>query len=132
MDRLTDLSLKAAIALENVLLGREADSTSIAEFVSALEGEVHAEDWSKKLMGDYERVDLYNQALMLTGDTPKQLKDLCTQVATLLESMHGDLEKSSEDSIKKARDFCLAINRALVDADYENLRETSRSARISV
>lgn len=130
MERLSDLSLMAAIALENLRHDRKASSEPILEFVTALKDDSPSDEKTKSLVTDYRRVNIYNEAWQrLTGHHLENLGELASMISGLLEDMQGDLANASEKDIKHARDFCLALNRTLVDADYEDLRATTPSTQ---
>jgi hypothetical protein len=120
MERLSDLSLSAAIALENLIQGERTSPHPIRKFITALGADQPDPlERSKHLASDYRRVRLYRQALKDTGDNPATLADLVQQVSNLLGEMQRDgLDKRD---LMRARDFCIALNRALVNVEYESL-----------
>jgi len=122
MERLSDLSLRAAIAFENLRQGRPSSDQPIQRFIAALCGEQHdPAERARNLASDYRRAGLYREAWReVTGITPDTYDDLVQQVSQLLESMQSDIEHAPEE-LERARDFCIALNRAFVDVEYENL-----------
>lgn len=123
--RLSEVSIRAAIALENAIERGTGSDVPIRALLEALEvNQSNGEDRICALSGDYRRVGLYNQAWRdATGTTLETLGDLASEIGALLGKISESLETVSRSELIKAREFCVALNRAAVNAEYERARD---------
>lgn len=129
-DDLASLALDAAIALDNVLLGRPSgDLSTLRQLATAIEESLPSGSAIDPTTAFAVRHALINTPGVPVVTTAGELVENTNKLAAQLAEFHAPGDVPSEEEIKRLRAFCLGLSRSLNGLRRGANRHTDRSYR---
>jgi hypothetical protein len=115
-DELTVLSLDAAIELDRILGGEDADANVISRFIGAIQSNgIVCRQGTANYLADPRTADLYARALTsATGNSIGSIDQLNDAVLAVAAAYKDAGTLGWNKSLSALRDFCLALHSVLI------------------
>ncbi|MBY5533635.1 hypothetical protein HFO58_10720 [Rhizobium leguminosarum] len=126
-DRAVELSLDAAMEIEDVITGASSDAPKLRDLIETLSGSEGGNLSKKSLLSDVRAASLYGRAAAVTGRQYQSVSDLDQILDLFLKIYKLGLKPMQPEDLEFARDFCLGLNRQLIDEAYGRTPEPPRA-----
>lgn len=120
------LASEAAIDIENILSNRSQDYTAIRNLANRLRNSISIDtsDNPPHSLMDSATLTVLGQAVAeaMRSGTLQRVDDLLSEAAKIAKSLSSETPIENPDELKQARDFCVALSRAVM-AYHKSIRD---------